>query len=452
MQLPELFIQRMQTLLQDSAGDYLASFATPPVKALHLNTARMHPQRFLAWQKAHAELLPAEELAGSGIFLTTANGIGHHPLHHAGLIYSQDPAAQLVLAGVALSKDLRILDLCAAPGGKTSQLARAVDGGSGFVVANEPHPARNRILLGNIERMGYRNVCVTKAEPEDLAVLYPESFDLVVVDAPCSGEVMFRKYPESIQEWSMENVQHCAQRQKEILRSAVSCLRPGGRLIYSTCTYAPEEDEEQLQYLLHELCLQPDTVPAIVQDQAMPCAPSAFRCYPHLFPGEGQFMAYLKKPGDTLAAAVSQRKPPLAKCSKQEAAAFTELYGLPADAFPLYSLRGRIIVLPFALPRLSKKGLSCLGVTAAEWDEKKKRYQPHHQFFSAYGMELPQTLDLAPDDPALWQYLCGAELPAPDGFSKGYAAICCMGAALGGVRVAGGRMKNDYPKGLLELS
>ncbi|MBR3104961.1 MAG: hypothetical protein IKH46_14200 [Lachnospiraceae bacterium] len=449
--LPYPFADRMQSLLKDSFPDYLASFEKPAVKAFHLNTARTEHSVFYAWIQSHRDLLAADQLKGTGICLSAAEGIGHHPLHHAGVLYSQDPSAQLVLDGVEITGDMRILDLCAAPGGKTSQLARAVDGGSGVVVANEPHPARSQILLGNMERMGYRNVCVISLDPSEIAMLYPEYFDLVLVDAPCSGEGMFRKYPESISEWSLENVAHCQDRGRDILRSAVSCLRPGGRLIYSTCTYATEENEDQVHFLQNEFGLEMIPAPASVQKYALETDPGCYRCYPHLYPGEGQFMAYLQKPGIPEEITLPGRtKNSFTALSAKERSAFEELFGIPAASFPLYSWRSRIIALPFTLPRIPARNVSCLGVTVMEWDEKRKRYIPHHQFFSAYGNLLPQKLDYAPEDPDLLQFLCGAELMAPEQFRKGHAAICCLGASAGGVRIAGGRMKNLYPKGLRE--
>ncbi len=441
----------MRSLLKDSYTDYLASFEAPAVKAFHLNTARTEHSLLDTWLHSHGDSFSVKQLDGTGIYLSTAEGIGHHPLHHAGVLYSQDPSAQLVLDGVEIHPDMRILDLCAAPGGKTSQLARAIDGGSGVVVANEPHPARSQILLGNMERMGYRNVCVISLDPSEIAVLYPEYFDLVLVDAPCSGEGMFRKYPESVSEWSLENVEHCQERGRDILHSAVACLRPGGRLIYSTCTYAPEENEEQVHFLQNEFGLKMIPAPASVQKYALETDPGCFRCYPHLYQGEGQFMAYLQKPGDPEEITLpGKNKNNLSALSAKERSAFEELFGIPAEQFPLFSWRGRIIALPFTLPRIPAKNVSCLGVTAMEWDEKRKRYVPHHQFFSAYGNLLPQKIDRAPEDPDLLQYLSGAELSAPGTFRKGHAAICCLGASAGGVRIAGGRMKNLYPKGLRE--
>ena len=162
-------------------------------------------------------------------------------------------------------------------------------------------------------------------------------------------------------------------------------------------------------------------------------------------------MAYLQKPGDPEEITLPGRnKNNLSALSAKERSAFEELFGIPAEQFPLFSWRGRIIALPFTLPRIPAKNVSCLGVTAMEWDEKRKRYVPHHQFFSAYGNLLPQKIDRAPEDPDLLQYLSGAELTAPGTFRKGHAAICCLGASAGGVRIAGGRMKNLYPKGLRE--
>ncbi|MCR4643400.1 MAG: hypothetical protein K5697_15405 [Lachnospiraceae bacterium] len=441
----------MKTLLGAEYGAFLSAFGAPAEKAFHVNLARIGTERMASWLSA--ENFPAMPFPGSSAWRFTdpeENTIGHKSFHHAGAVYSQDPAAMLVLSGVELNPELHILDLCAAPGGKTSQLAMAVDGGSGYVFANEPNPSRNRILVSNIERMGYRNVIVTCLSPEELATLYPAHFDLVLVDAPCSGEGMFRKYPESVSEWSEEAVLNCARRQRDILNSAAVCLRPGGRLIYSTCTWAVEEDEAQLEYLTSQLHFSPLPLPAPVAALAYPTAPGAARCYPHRYAGEGQFMAYLQKEGEhSLNSRPSAFCEGLRDLTEKEHNELRDCLGDEAGRFLFYSYRDRIILFPGDIPRLPARNVSCVGVTVAEKDTVKKRLIPHHQFFSAYGSELLHRIDCEPGDPRIAQYLCGLELPA-EGSDRHLASFLCCSVPIGGLRAAGGRYKNLYPKGLRE--
>ena len=452
MNLPEAFIKRMESRLGSACGDFLAAHEKEALKAFHLNTARISVKDFEAWLTSQDQLCASLCAHGSGYTYTFNNdrSIGNLPLHHAGAIYSQDAAAMLPVLGVDIKQDMRILDMCATPGGKTSQLAMSVDGGSGFVLANEPNLSRNRILISNIERMGYRNVITSCLDPSDIAMVYPEYFDLILVDAPCSGEGMFRKYPESINEWSEENIALCAARQRDILDAAVSCLKPGGMLIYSTCTYALEEDEEQVEYLISRHGLSVFEPSEKVSANALKSAPGSYRCYPHLYDGEGQFMAYLKKPGDNAGSISDRFAPELSELSGSDKNQLVSASENAFDGIKLLKYRDRYVCVPACPERLPKRGITSIGVTAAVFDEKKKRFVPHHQFFSAYGGDMQFRIEADADDPVLMQYLNGMELPAPDGFSKGYGAVCVLGVPIGGVRIAGGRAKNLYPKGLRE--
>lgn len=441
----------MRSLLGAEYDAFLSAFDAPAEKAFHVNLSRIGKERMASWLRAEGfDAVPLFNDSAWRFADSEENAIGHKSFHHAGAVYSQDPAAMLVLSGVELSPELRILDLCAAPGGKTSQLAMAVDGGSGYVFANEPNPSRNRILVSNIERMGYRNVIVTCLSPEELATLYPGHFDLVLVDAPCSGEGMFRKYPESVSEWSEDAVLRCALRQRDILNSAAVCLRPGGRLIYSTCTWAVEEDEAQLDYLTSQLHFTPLSLPAPVAAMAYPTTPGAARCYPHRYAGEGQFMAYLQKEGEhSLTSRPSAFCEGLRDLTEKEHNELRDCLGDEAGRFWFYSYRDRVILFPGDIPRLPARNVSCVGVTVAEKDPAKKRLVPHHQFFSAYGAELLHRIDCEPGDPRIAQYLSGMELPA-EGSDRHLASFLCCGVPIGGLRAAGGRCKNLYPKGLRE--
>lgn len=254
--LPELFLSRMRGMLGEEYTAFLESFHQERYQALRLNPLKIAENgecaAVLLGEKACAFdgavrasdpfMLRKVPWAEDGYYYDKEVQPGKHPYHDAGVYYIQEPSAMAPVTLLEARPGEKILDLCAAPGGKSTQIAAAMKG-RGILVSNEIHPARAKILSENIERMGIRNACVTNETPAHLAEVFPEYFDRILVDAPCSGEGMFRKNEEACQEWSPENVELCAQRQDEILDCAARMLRPGGRLVYSTCTFAPEEDE-----------------------------------------------------------------------------------------------------------------------------------------------------------------------------------------------------------------
>lgn len=239
MNLPQEFQIRMQKLLGGEYPAFLAGYDTEAHRALRVNTLKLSAAAFTEMAPFSLEMVP---WAPNGFYYNNEERPGRHPWHEAGLYYIQEPSAMAVAAASPARPGERVLDLCAAPGGKTTQLASAM-AGEGLLISNEIHPARARILSSNVERMGIRNAIVTNETPERLADRFPAFFDRIVVDAPCSGEGMFRREEEALRQWSPENVELCAGRQDEILKQADRMLRPGGILLYSTCTFAPEEDE-----------------------------------------------------------------------------------------------------------------------------------------------------------------------------------------------------------------
>lgn len=454
MNLPEAFIKRMKHMLGGEYPAFEATFSETAVKGMHLNPHRLSEEALL--QCFSHDISPIFNIKSGFHFnhiMKNELKLGMHPFHHGGAVYSQDPSAMLPVSGIDIHPAWRVLDLCAAPGGKSSQIASRLSP-QGFLLANEPNPSRNKVLLGNIERMGYPNVVVTKLTPQEIASYYPAYFHMVLVDAPCSGEGMFRKYPESIREWSPENVLHCQQRQKEILSHAVETLLPGGFLVYSTCTYSVEENEDIVRWLLEEYSLKPYAVPEHIRAVTAPPYGEDLSCcrrsYPHLFQGEGQFMAYFRKPGTLPDAADSQPiKPSLAlrnissKNMSLIQETFTDHFDLSEISF--YEHQDKIIALPPYHYLLPPHGITLCGVTAGVVE--KNRFTPHHHFFHAYGHLCRNTLSLPPDDPMIIQYLAGQELE-DDRVSKGYGVICCNGCPLGGFKASNNRLKNHYPKAL----
>ena len=299
--LPFEFTERMKRILgEEEYRRYEASFAQNAVRAFRVNTEKISVADFIAAAPFPTERIPYAE---TGFYLEY-DKIGNHPFHHAGMIYVQDPGAMATAECVEVQPDWWILDMCAAPGGKSSQLRNKL-GEEGILISNEIVPSRCKILTGNIERLGFRNTATTCLDPARVAQIFPETFDLIMVDAPCSGEGMFRKEDIAIEEWSVENVLHCAERQKGILEQALKALRPGGYIVYATCTFSLEENEMVVDDFLRahphmELSPVRDVVREYTADgisfEGCYCSNlhDARRFYPHKSRGEGQFMAVLR--------------------------------------------------------------------------------------------------------------------------------------------------------------
>lgn len=327
----------------------------------------------------------------------------------------------------------RVLDLCAAPGGKSTQIADALRG-QGILICNEIHPQRAKILSENIERMGISNALVLNHEPAYLAEHFPGYFDRILVDAPCSGEGMFRKNEDAAEQWSPENVAMCAERQKEIMGYAASMLKEGGCMVYSTCTFAPEENEENIDWFLKEY-------PEFSLEQTE-------RLWPHKLKGEGHFLARLRKEGDaarSLAVCGGERGILDKDC--KEWLEFKEQY-LKRDFQGIYLKFGsQLYLAPKECPSL--KGLKALRAGLHLGTVKKDRFEPSHAL--ALFLKLGETVyacDLSGEQAG--KYLKG-ETFAMDG-EKGWYLICVEGYSLGFGKLAGGTMKNHYPKGLRKTS
>ena len=360
--------------------------------------------------------------------------IGRHPLHAAGLCYVQEPSAQIPAWLLGARPGMTVLDLCAAPGGKAGQLAAAM-GNTGLLVANEPVPARAEALLGNLERLGVKNAVVTAMYPDALCAALSGLCDAVLVDAPCSGEGMFRRDAGAIADWSTEHVRACAARQRGILDAADRALRPGGALVYSTCTFSREENEE--------------TVAAFLD--AHPSYRQLFACrlYPHRFPGEGQFLAKLVKGDDAETDARASRgksarvRPPEAATAWEAFRADT-LAECPGER--LLSLPdGRVLLPPVGYDRLPA-GLRVLRAGLLLGEARQGRFLPAH----ALAMALPgeaflRRVPLAGD--ALTAYLAG-EIVGCDPALAGYCAVTYAGYPLGLGKAVKGTLKNHLPKGL----
>lgn len=428
----------MQSILGEEYPAFLASYDQPPAKGLRLN-----PNYPLSLAKvAHLMPIPYEPY---GYYCD--EGWGADPLHAAGAYYLQDPSAMLTVNALDFAGDETVLDLCAAPGGKSTQLAARIPHGT--LVCNEIDLGRAKILLGNIERLGITNAIVTNLTPEAVAKQWAGRFDVVVVDAPCSGEGMFRKNPLAVGEWSEQNVQMCAARQRAILDQAVLCLAAGGRLVYSTCTFAPQENEQNVAYLTHTYPLKCVQTTLRVQKATQEgLLPYTRRFYPHQGQGEGHFVAVLQKtdePARTVAAPY-YAKDALSPADCRLVRDFLRRTLDGPIAGTLHRMGDNVLLYHGALS-LPAKGLLCAGVRLGEL--VKGRLEPHHMLFGC--LPLANRLALSPSDPRLAAYLHGESItlvPSDAPVSQGYATLCVDEYPLGGGKMVGDVFKNRYPKGL----
>ena len=460
--LPDGFLNRMRNILGPGFDGFLASYEKPLRGALRVNTLKAAPGLTGRYFSAEDKVPWAE----NGYYYDEDLRPGKSPLHEAGAYYIQEPSAMLVAALSGAAPGERILDLCAAPGGKSTALAAALEG-RGLLVANEIMAPRAKVLSQNIERMGIRNAIVTNEPPAALAERFPEFFDRIVVDAPCSGEGMMRKEPEAIACWSMDNISMCAARQRDILDEALRMLRPGGVLVYSTCTFAPEEDEAQVIDLLSrcpelEIARRSDIEEALrgraylsavsgpLDGFAGELGPDAavFRIWPHLADGEGHFAAVMIKAGEKLPAGEDAypflRKNPRVAApllAAWNAFAAENLTSLPGGTFTAFG--DNLYLSPAAL---DLSGLRCLRPGLHLGTLQKDRFVPSHALALAMRpSDAKRRAELSEDDALA--YIAGAELGCGTEL-KGWCLVSVCGFTLGWAKASGGRLKNHYPKGL----
>ncbi len=468
------FLESMRELLGEEYPAFLESLSGERKRGLRLNTLKLvFPDTGLAMShEAQGEeiadrqsrmaaaffkdipfhLTPLEAPAYAYTYPET-DFPGKHPLHEAGAYYLQDPDAMRIAPMLAVRPGERVLDLCAAPGGKASQLAAAMNG-DGLLFANEIHPERAGVLAGNLERLGVRNAVVFNEKPEKLADRFPLFFDKILVDAPCSGEGMFRKDPEAIRQWSPENVEKCVLRQHEILDAASRMLSPGGLLAYSTCTFNRRENEEQVELFLDS---HPDF--SLLQ---------MIRLFPHRSDGEGHFGALLKRKGERapvfllpgnveeMRAGRTGKRQGKRRSAGQERAPYaveTVISGvnaiapgflLPEDEERFVFFGERVYLSPKDMPALS--GLRVISPGLALGQLKKGVFIPAHGLAMALlPQECESRLSLA--DEEVLRYLKGEELSCPPELS-GFVPLFYRGFSTGFGKAVKGRLKNHYPKGL----
>lgn len=499
--LPKQFMDRMQRMLGEEYEEFVQSYEQDRYQALRLNPLKKrmtgeNPKKDLEEkQEDWPEYVEKFQMTpvsweGNGFYYSKEAQPGKHPLHEAGVYYIQEPSAMAVVPLLGVQPGEKILDLCAAPGGKSTQIAGYMQG-QGLLISNEIHPARAKILSENVERMGVRNACVTNESPTRLSEKFPGYFDRILVDAPCSGEGMFRKNEEACGEWSPENVVLCADRQDQILDCAAHMLRPGGRLVYSTCTFAPAENEGSIYRFLKRhpefmLCPidkermglpegqcdgRPEWAEGVMEKVTMAEGAvkkdfngeleKTLRLWPHVVKGEGHFAAVLQKEANMETEyetfSVGGLEPGCSGKDKELSLwwDFWKETGRPESDFHEVLTQGiflrfgeELYLAPRNLPAL--KGLKVLRPGLHLGTLKKNRFEPSHGLALVLsGNDVRHVYQFKASDTVVADYLKGQTF-SYDG-EKGWYLIVIDGYSLGWGKLAGGIMKNHYPKGLRRM-
>ncbi len=461
--LPRAFIERMCNMLGDEAESFFRSYEEPRTYGLRLNRLKLDAQPTVRERLVSTFGLQPLPWCKDGYRYRESERPGRHLYHAAGLYYIQEPSAMIAAELLDARPGETVLDLAAAPGGKTTQLAASMQG-QGLLVANEIHPGRAKILSENIERLGIVNALVTQATPQALSARFPERFDRVLLDAPCSGEGMFRKDPAAIAEWSSEAVEACAARQRDILPHAAAMLKPGGVLVYSTCTFNTTENEDTISDFLTRY-------PSfrLVKEERM---------WPHLGQGEGHYAALLRKEGDAplpAAASESDRRASRASFKRSRSKDGTgSMSGSSAESLmkwyeafacldlPAFRLpeQGHALSfgdalywmpatseMPIALEELRGLRVLRLGLRLGEL-RGGSRFEPDHALaMAAASTDARLAASWSAESAEAAAYCRGEALPAPAG-AKGWGIAAVDGFSLGWFKASNGQYKNHRPKGL----
>ena len=426
--LPEAFLERMKAQLGAEYGQFLASLERPRAVALRFNPLKgERPDLPFVGQP-----VPWEP---EGVYYDPEARPGLHVYHEAGVYYLQEASAMAPVALLDPQPGERVCDLCAAPGGKTTQIAGRM-GGQGFLLCNEINPKRAKILSRNIERMAVANALVTNEHPETLAQRFPGFFDRVLVDAPCSGEGMFRKEEAAVTDWSEETVAMCARRQGEILHSAAKLVRPGGYLVYSTCTFAPAEDEGVVAAFLEA---HPEFTPAPVEAPWFaPGENASYRMWPHKLLGEGHFAAVLRKTGGETEDIPLEANEKLPK----QWDSFAKELNITLPAGKAVCFGQSLFWAPEEMPEIRKLKVLRPGLELG--NVKKDRFEPAHAL-ALWLKECANVQDYGPDSEEIRDYLHGDVVPSG---VKGWCLVRAGGYSIGWGKGDGRVLKNHYPKGL----
>lgn len=434
----EQFDARMKSLLKDEYDDFKNALLEKPVKGLYLNRNKKNVERVL--DQNYVEHHPIVE---NGYLYDENYHPGRSAYFLAGLYYIQEPSAMLVADALPIEPDDFVLDMCSAPGGKSCEIASRLTG-EGILIANDIEASRARILSENIERFGLDNTIVTNVDPMRFTKQFQEAFDKIVLDAPCSGEGMFRKLEQAIDTWSEEKVLECAHIQKNLLKGAYDMLKQGGMVIYSTCTYSYEENEAMVHYAVDELGFEllplnksNGLCPGVDLDEVV-------RCYPHHYRGEGHFIALLKKPGNSPRKQVRTIKPSVNLADLKVLKAFYQENLNKKVPSYIIENNGHLYAVKKNFPEL--KGIRVLRNGLYLGEVRKNRFIPSYSLaLTLTKQDVKRSYDYPSESEEIKKYIHGETLEGTG--EKGFGVIFVDGYPLSFYKESN-QVKNLFPKGL----
>ena len=453
MGLPVAFIKNMREILgEEGLAEYLDSFEKPKFTGLRVNTSKISVEEFLRISPFKLCRVPWTE---NGFYYTEEDSPTHHPYYYAGLYYIQEPSAMAPAAVLPVERGERVLDLCAAPGGKATELGAKLNH-TGLLVANDASASRTKALLKNLEVFGIPNLLVTSEMGDRLDRYFHEYFDKILIDAPCSGEGMFRKQAHMIPAWEKQGPEVFANMQREILRQAAEMLKPGGTMLYSTCTFSKLENEgsidgflaEHPEFTLEEIPRQEGFCPGMPElvGSRFPLE-RCVRLFPHKIDGEGHFLALLKKAGEKIPGAPEPAGRPGRIPAELEA--FLQDVSMPMELSRIVVKDTKVFLMPEGVGRCP--GLRFLRSGLYLGELLKKRFEPSQAFAMALKKEeYASVIDLSAADDRVIRYLKGETLEIEDGESsrpEGWQLVCVDGYPLGWGKLIRGTLRNKYFSG-----
>ncbi len=460
MNLPKLFEDRMRKLLGDEYEEYLQCYHQPHYGGLRVNTMKTTPVEFERICPFTIKRIP---WVRNGYYYNPEEQPAKHPYYYGGLYYIQEPSAMTPASLLPIEKGDKVLDICAAPGGKSTELGTRL-GGEGLLVSNDISNSRAKALLKNIELFGIRNALILSEAPNKLVGYFPEYFDKILIDAPCSGEGMFRKTPAIMKNWEQYGVEYYNKLQKEIILFAAAMLKPGGYMLYSTCTFSPEENEGTIAYLLEQF---PEfhvvnAIPDEKTQKELAISYEGFdfgrpewaggreelknciRLWPHKINGEGHFVTLLYKEGSKQDSTNSyeRRKSTIS----EEALEFFDHLKFPVPAERLLVHDEKVFLLPDGLPDL--KGLRILRQGLLLGEMKKMRFEPSQALASSLRItDYDKIIRLSIDDPNVIKYLKCESIDLKKDYADGWYLVCVEEYPLGWIKMAKNNIKNKYLPG-----
>ena len=436
----ELFEKQMKYLLKDEFNDFKEALEKPSVKAFYLNPLKNNAMTYLNQDYIKPHVL----IKDAYYFDYQKYPLGKSPFFSCGMFYIQEPSAMLVSHFLDINENDYILDMCGAPGGKTCAIASKLSD-KGLMITNDIVPLRAKILSENVERFGLRNTIVTNCDPQSFVSILPEFFDKIILDAPCSGEGMFRKLDQAVDTWSQDKIKECAHIQKGLIDTAMSLLKPNGQLIYSTCTYNLIENEQQVQYILDNYDCT--LIPLEKSNGIMPGIglSETIRLYPHHYHGEGHFIALIQKNGQTETNKIKTITPTISKQNQLLVEDFYKQYLNIKIPGTLHDNQNHIYALLPHFPNL--KGIRVLRNGLYLGECRKNRFEPSLALaLTLTQNDVKQFYSYHEESPEIKQYLHGESIKGTN--QKGYGVLFVEEYPLSFYKESLSQAKNLYPKGL----